>query len=145
MDTKVDAVLEALERAKTHVPKDWDFLSFDEDVVEQVYEMEYDLQPLSQHLGVSRDLFPPVEQLECDEIKVIVDKILEVWAVYHYAADLPDGLPIRIAYTVLLSVWDEVVMCCPFGEFHFDFYDMDLEQYVARNTFDTDEAIEYPF
>ena len=51
---------------------------------------------------------------------------------YHYHADLPEGLPIRIAYETLLSVWDEVVGSFPIGDFHFDFYDTDFDQYITK-------------
>lgn len=126
----ISEVLKALDRAKANVPKDWDYISEDPSIMEQVYEMQYKLKPLGEHLGVSLKLFPSVEQLEDDEVKMIVDNILETWSAYHYNADLPQRLPIRIAYTTLLSVWDEVVGCFPFGNFHFDFYDLDLDQYV---------------
>lgn len=126
----VEEVLDALERAKAHVPQDWEYLAEDESIMEQVIEMEYLPKPLSQHLGVSKELFPASEQLEEDEIKIIVDKILDVWAVYHYLADLPEGLPIRIAYETLLSVWDETVSCYPVGNFHFDFHSLELEKYI---------------
>lgn len=143
---EVEDVLRILDRSKSFVPKDWDFLSNDEDVIAEVYELEYDLKPLSQHLGVNKDVFPPVEQLERDEIKVIVEKIVEVLAAYNYIADLPEGLPIHIAYTALLSIWEEEVMCCPFGNFHFDFYELDLEQYLPPGALkDKDKAVEYPF
>jgi hypothetical protein len=134
MNTSVAEVLEALERSKVNVPKDWDYLATDEEVMFQVYEMEYMEKPLSAHLGVDKEVFPPLGQLEDDEVKVIIDKILDVWAVYHYFADLPEGLPVRIAYETLLSVWDEVVSAFPVGEFHFDFYDRDLEQYVDHKS-----------
>lgn len=130
MNTAVIEVLKALDRSKAHVPKDWDYLATDEEVVMQVFEMEYMEKPLSAHLGVDKDLFPPVGQLEDDEIKLIVDKILDTWAAYNYFADMPRGLPIRIAYETLLSVWDEIVSCFPVGEFYFDFYDLNLGQYV---------------
>ena len=130
LNKSVAEVLEALDRAKAHVPQDWEYLSTDENVMSQVMEMEYMPKPLGDHLGVSKELFPASTQLEDDEIKIIVEKILDVWAVYHYLADLPEGLPIRIAYETLLSVWDETVSCFPVGNFHFDFYEMELEQYV---------------
>ena len=130
LNKNVIEVLEALDRAKAQVPKDWEYISSDEDVMSQVMEMEYMPKPLSDHLGVSKELFPASTQLEDDEIKIIVEKILDVWAVYHYLADLPEGLPIRIAYETLLSVWNETVSCYPMGYFHFDFYEMELEQYV---------------
>lgn len=130
LNKSVVEVLEALDHAKAHVPQDWEYLSNDENVMSQVMEMEYMPKPLGDHLGVSKELFPASTLLEDDEIKIIVEKILDVWAVYHYLADLPEGLPIRIAYETLLSVWDETVSCFPVGNFHFDFYEMELEQYV---------------
>lgn len=130
LNKSIAEVLEALDRAKDHVPQDWEYLSNDENVMSQVMEMEYMLKPLGDHLGVSKELFPASTLLEDDEIKIIVEKILDVWAVYHYLADLPEGLPIRIAYETLLSVWDETVSCFPIGNFHFDFYEMELEQYL---------------
>ena len=134
MDVNKDVadVLEALDHAKARVPQDWEYLANDERVMFQVMEMDYMLKPLGDHLGVSKEIFPPAAQLEDDEIKIIVEKILDTWAAYHYLADLPEGLPIRIAYETLLSVWDETVSSFPIGNFHFDFYDMELEQYVNR-------------
>jgi len=130
LNKNITEVLEALDRAKAHVPKDREYLSNDQSIMFQVMEMNYKVKPLSDHLGVGKELFPPSVELEEDEIKIIVEKILDVWAAYHYFADLPKGLPIRIAYDVLLSVWDEEVSCFPFGDFHFDFYEMELEQYI---------------
>lgn len=132
LNKSVSEVLKALDRAKAHVPQDWENLSNDENVMSQVMEMEYMPKPLGEHLGVSKELFPASTLLEDDEIKIIVEKILDVWAVYHYLADLPEGLPIRIAYETLLSVWDETVACFPGGNFHFDFYDLELEQYIKH-------------
>jgi len=130
MNKNITEVLEALDRSKANVPKNWEYLADDEEVMSQVIEMEYMLKPLSEHLGVSIELFPSTTELEDDEIKIIVDKMLDTWAVYHYFADLPKGLPIRIAYDTLLSVWDEIVSCYPEGCFHFDFYERELEQYI---------------
>lgn len=136
---EITEVIKALDRAIENVPKDWDYISQDEEIASQVMELEYDCKALSDHLGVPRDLFPPLEQLEEDEVKLIVEKILLTWAAYHFIADLPEGLPVRIAYSTLLRVWDEIVPCCPFGSFHFDFYDQELDQYVQK------PDIEYPF
>lgn len=140
LNKNIAEVLEALDRAKACVPRDWEYLSNDENIMAQVIEMDYMPKPLSDHLGVSKELFPASTQLEDDEIKIIVEKIIEVWAVYNYHADLPKGLPIRIAYETLLSVWDETVACFPIGSFHFDFYELELEQYVNQKN---QEACEF--
>lgn len=126
----INEILNALDMAIARVPNEWSDLSQDENVMRSVMELEYDLKPLSIHLGVSKSLFPKVEELENDELKLLVSKMLDAWAAYNYFADLPDGLPIRIAYKILFDVWDDEVPCIPEGEFHFDFHEMDLEQYV---------------
>lgn len=131
LNSNIEDALQALDRAKTHVPKDWDYLATDETVMEKVIEMEYFVKPLGDHLGVSKDLLPPLSDLEEDEIKILVEKIIDVWAIYNYHACLPKGLPIRKAYETLLSVWEEPVSCFPTGGFYFDFYDLDLDQYVT--------------
>jgi hypothetical protein len=127
-ESPLTELLTALDLAKTRVP-DWESLASDETVMSQVMELEYQLKPLSEHIGVDRELLPTPEELENDEIKLVVDRILEVWAEYHYFADLPQGMPIRVAYEALLSVWDDVVPSTPAGEFHFDFYDEDFDEF----------------
>ena len=87
---------------------------------------------MSERLGILTESFPNPEELEEDEIETIVTMILEVWEYYHYVADFPIGLPYRIAYKALLSIWDEPVMCLASGHFHFDFHEMELEQYVKN-------------
>ena len=123
-------ILHALDRSKTNVYKDQEYVAQDEDVMMQVMELEFDLKPLGEHLGMSIEQFPSVESLEDDEVKIIVDKILDTWAAYNYLADLPERLPIRIAYKTLLSVWSEYVPRMPTGNFHFDFYEDELEKYT---------------
>jgi len=139
IENDVAEIIKALDRAKENVPKDWDYISQDESIQCQVMELEYNCKELSAHIGVSIDQFPSVERLEEDEVKLIVDKILETMAAYHYYADLPNGLPVRIAYTKLLGLWNEEVSSCPFGNFHFDFYDEDFSMDVEEEADATDQ------
>ncbi len=94
-----------------------------------ILEIEFGTEkPMCEWLGVSKGVFPSVEALEDDELKVIVNKILELWASYHYYAEVLEGYPVRKAYTMLLSVWEESVPMYATGSFHFDFYsEEDLE------------------
>lgn len=130
IDESLTDILHVLDRSKTNVYKDQDYLAENEEVMMQVMELEFDLKPLGDHLGISIEKFPSVESLEDDEVKILVDKILDTWAAYNYLADLPKGLPIRIAYKTLLSVWNEDVPRIPTGNFHFDFYELELEKYI---------------
>jgi hypothetical protein len=131
-ERNVDEVINALARAKENVPKDWEYLARDESIAFEVMEYDYKCKELGDQIGVSIDQFPPAEQLEEDEIKLIVDQMISAMQAYNYHADLPEGLPVRIAYKTLLGVWNEVVPLCPFGSFHFDFYDEDFDQYLKK-------------
>ena len=73
-------------------------------------------------LGVIKSIWSILWSLEDDKIKAILDKILELWAAYHYYADMICEYPLRKAYTMLLDVWEESAPLYATGEFHFDFY-----------------------
>jgi hypothetical protein len=128
--------LNELEKAKKRVPPNMEeLMNYESDFPLHILEIEFgEEKPLSERLGVSRGLFPPEVELDDDEVEAVVDKIIEVWAVFHYIADLPEGLPTRIAYTTLLSVWDEPVMLFTTGHFHFDFYQLELDRFVDKNS-----------
>jgi len=129
---EVNKVLEIMEKAKARVPKNWAELQKINDFDVHLLEVEFaECKKLCDRFEIPLSLFPSIEKLEDDQIKTIVDKIQDLWAAYHYYPDLPEGLPIRIAYTTLLSVWDdEEFPCYSTGGFYFDFYELELEQYV---------------
>ena len=134
----VKNLLQALENAKQRVPMSQDDMetlrNYDFDYPIHLLELEFgEDKALSERLGVSRNMFPPEPELDDDEIKAVVNKILEVWALFNYYADFPHGLRLRKAYRSLLEVWDDQVMSCITGSFHFDFYDSELEKYVDAN------------
>lgn len=129
-DNDISDILKALERSKANVPKDWDYLIQDDDVMMQLMELDYNSKPIGVHLGISVDQFPSLEQLEDDEVQMIVDKTLDTWVAYNYYADLPEGIPIRLAYKLILSVWNDEVSCCPEGNLHLIFCHPELEPYM---------------
>jgi len=129
-------LIENLQYEKDKAPKDWDCFLSDIDFIDiidfshKLLELELPEKPLSERLGIKKESFPLSEELEEDEIKTIVNMILDLWEHYHYFAAFPDGLPYRIAYSALVSVWDEPVMCLSLGHLHFDFTHLELDQYV---------------
>lgn len=128
-------LLQALEKAKQRVPlskEDMEALTkFELDFPLHLLELEFGQdKAMSERLSIRRNMFLPEPELDDAEIKAVVNKILEVWALYNYHADFPHGLCLRKAYRLLLKVWDEKVMSCITGSFHFDFYDEELEKYV---------------
>lgn len=127
----VEQILEDLEEAKNQAPQEIHELQHleDEDSLFKLLELGDEL-PLSERLGIPKKIFPPENKLDDQEVQLLVDKILELWESFHYLADFPKGLPIRIAYKTLMDVWDDRVPYCALGHFHFDFCNHDLDQYV---------------
>ena len=133
MQEKINQLLEILDVAKKNVPPEFEAWKDHKDSFD-VHILELELgedKPMNERLGVSKGVFPPVEQLEDDELILIVDKILELWGAHHYYAEILEGYPARKAYPLLLSVWEEPVPVCTVGGYHFDFYsDEDLHEYL---------------
>jgi len=134
-----DQMIQSLQRAREEAPKDLDkFLNGEPNFDLHLLEVEswkrniMSEQSMGERMGIKLESFPAADELEEDEIKTIVDLIVNIWAQYHCVANLPDGLPCRIAYQALLSVWDEPVMFFASGHFYFDYCDLDLEQYIKR-------------
>lgn len=131
----VSNILGALENSKQRIPlskSDLERLkACNADFPLYLLELEFCAdKSMEERLGISKSMFIPEPELDNTEIKALVDKILDVWSEFNYFAEFPNGLPLRIAYKKLLEVWDEPVMSCMMGSFHFDFYAEELEQYV---------------
>lgn len=134
-----EQLMQSLQRAREGAPKNVGQTLINEASVD-LHLQELDLwktkvipdQSMGERLDIKLESFPAVEELEEDEIKSIVDMIVEVWSQYRCMANLPKGLPYRIAYNTLLSVWDEPVMIFSASHFYFDYYDQDLDQYIKQ-------------
>lgn len=134
-----DEMIESLLRAKNEAPKDLDkFLNMDSSFDLHLFELEMwemNVTPeksMGDRLGIKLESFPMTAELEEDEIKAIVDKIIEVFALHHCIPDLPVGLPCRIAYEALQSIWNDPVTIFASGHFHFDFCSLDLDQHIKN-------------
>ena len=66
-------------------------------------------EPLSQQLGVPQAVFPAIECLESDEAEALLEKMLDVLESRRYIVEIPDEVCSRVAYTVLVSHWDDPV------------------------------------
>lgn len=141
MSKEIEPVLDILDEAIKKVPSylaEWDENPAGFEL--HILEIEYgDEKPLGERLGVDKSVLPAAGELEEDEIDLLVEKIQDLWEAYHYLAEFPEGMPVRKAYEALLSVWDEPVMACTTGRFHFDFYGFEDGKY-----FQYDEADDVP-
>lgn len=130
----VNQLLRELDKAASCPPAHMDETDGNELAFEvHIFELEFgDERPLSERLGISKSLFVPEPELDDDEVEAVVKRIIEVWELYHYYADLPASVPPRLAYTALLGVWDELVPCVMTGRYHFTLSNPELEPYFEK-------------
>lgn len=90
-------------------------------------------QDMFYHFGFAPEQFPPAEQLTDAELDTLATLLCRLWAAYNFTAVLPDNVPGRVAYPLLLQRMGEptfvftrgnlgVEFCgyepehCPFGQ-----------------------------
>lgn len=96
--------------------------------IEYVIEWENATEkPMHEWMGIGKENFPPPEKLSNDELDMMVDEILKLWAAYNIHADLPENLPAGIAYKLLVDYFDKPVAWISEGTLHVEFCDYEPE------------------
>lgn len=119
----IPVLLEDLAAAKSRVP-DVPKCLYDDYGPELSYVVEWERAPyrkMSELFGIPKEAFPPVEQLNESDLKKIVEAVLDLWQAFNFVAELPDRLPARWAYKVLVERWDEEVQYLSEGTMHIEF------------------------
>jgi hypothetical protein len=124
MREQITKLLEILDIAITKVPPEIEaWRNYGGSIDLHLLEVELALEkPLCDRLGVSKGVFPPAEELEDHEIEAVISKIVELWECYHYHAEGLEEHTLPEAYDLLLSVWEDDVVICIAGNYHFEFY-----------------------
>lgn len=83
---------------------------------------------MSDLFEISTEAFPPAEMLSPEQAETLVQAILELWASVNLFADLPDGLPLSLAYPQLVRLWgSEPVSVVREGMVHLEFCEYETE------------------
>ncbi len=100
------------------------------DVIEFEKSLEEDEYTMESVLGVPQIYFPPETRLTDEQVRQLINGILELWSAFHYEADFRRGeFNERQQYTKLVEKWKEHVPIFrgTNGTWHFEMYD--YEQY----------------
>jgi hypothetical protein len=62
---------------------------------------------LSYYCGLRLEQFPPAGQLEEEQVRAIIEGFVNMLRSWHIDTDIPDELPLRKAYTLLISLLNE--------------------------------------
>jgi hypothetical protein len=96
--------------------------------IEYVIEWENATEkPMHEWIGIPKENFPPLEKLSDDELALMVNEIRNLWAAYNFHADLPENLPAKIAYKLLVDYFDKPVAWISEGTLHIEFCDYEPE------------------
>ena len=171
MQTYVNQLLEMLQEAHGNrpapryleLPEEMECLR---DVIDLEMSMEEKEHTMESIFGVPQIYFPPENRLSDEQIKQLIQGILELWRVFHYEADFRKGeFTEREQYTKLVEQWKEThpLLRGTNGTWHIEMFDYELnwdedegrylsdEEYYAKNPlpkpedFEFDENEEQPF
>lgn len=96
--------------------------------IEYVIEWENaEPKPMHEWFGITKENFPPPEKLTDEQLELMVGEILKLWEAYNFEADLPENLPAKIAYKVLVDYFDKPVTWISQGTSHIEFCDYEPE------------------
>jgi hypothetical protein len=134
MTNYVNQLVADLEKAKNNEPPVYNVRLFHPDdpalaygldgVAEFLNAPEY---PLQEILGINSVWFPPLEKLTEGEIKLLVDKTLELWSIFNYEAEFPKDLPDKTKYSLIVKKLQESTQYISEGTIHFEFCDYNVE------------------
>ena len=85
---------------------------------EQFFQEEKTLfeQPFGKTCGVQKIQFPPIERLTDVQMEGICEAIERLLFSWNIFADLPDGLPVKFAYELLVSIFEQKISIVSTGQ-----------------------------
>ena len=131
MQTYVNQLLETLQEAYNNrpAPRYLELSEEDEclrDIIDFEISMEEEERTMESIFGVPQIYFPPEDRLSNEQIRQLLQGILELWHVFHYEADFREGeFSEREKYTKLVEQWKETfpVFRATNGTYHIEMYD----------------------
>ncbi len=73
------------------------------------------------HFGLEAEQFPPAERLTDEELEALVFAMRRLWAAFNFTAVLPDHVPARVVYPILLERMGEGAMVMSYGHIGVEF------------------------
>ena len=109
------------------LPEDMECLR---DIIDMEMSLEEEEQTLENIFGVPQIYFPPEDRLSDEQVRQLIQGILDLWQVFHYEADFRRGeFTEREQYSKLVEKWKETMPLLrgESGTWHIEMFD--YEQY----------------
>lgn len=94
--------------------------------IEYVIEWENaESKPMQEWFGIAKENFPPADKLTGEQTALMVKELLRLWEAYHFYPNLPENLPAKYAYKVLVDFMDKPIAWVSEGEGFVELCDYD--------------------
>lgn len=104
-------------------------LKFDQ-IIEEVEHYVQDRPRITMfdHFDLLPAAFPPAERLTDEQLEALVHTIRRLWAAFNFTAVIPEQVPARIVYPILLERMAEPAMIMKFGQIGIEFCDYEPKE-----------------
>ncbi len=123
----------------------------DMEALRDVIEWEHaEEKPMKEWFGIEKDIFPDEKRLNDAQVERLCHEIIALWNSFNFYPDLPDNLPHRITYKLLIDYLDQDVAWISTGESHIEFCHYDPgecpfpEEYCRCKDFTHDDTHHEP-
>ena len=80
------------------------------------------------HFGFEPEQFPPADKLTDEQLAELTEAILRLWAAHNFGATLPEKVPARVTYPLLIARMDEPAMLAEHGHIGIEFCHYEPEE-----------------
>lgn len=127
MEKYIEQLIGDMREAAKNLPPVPDFdLPEEMECLQGVMEWEEaEYKPFEEWFGIEKKVFPPSDKLSDVQIKVMVSELINLWNAYNFHPTLPDNLPDRLTYDIMVNFMDEPVQWISEGMCHIEFCEYD--------------------
>lgn len=135
MKTYINQLLRDIESATAANPSDVPGANLEADTFEaHIWEVERFLREepqttLSEYLGLNREQFPDGNLLTEQQCSDVFEALLNAYASYGVALDIPAGLPSRVGYRTTVEALDIAAFVSAHGMYHIEYCPYDFDGY----------------
>lgn len=102
--------------------------SFDDYIADvERYLHEEATETIHEIIGISEDYFPPADRLNKDQLNGVCIALLDCLGAWNMCIDMPEKLPITLAYTLLVSALKKKIVLTNSGVMHMELCDYDSD------------------
>jgi hypothetical protein len=126
MQRYINQIIADFKKAKQNVPPDPELEKAESDEVFAEKMLALETAPsvsFKEFFNVAYEELPPPEKLSEDQMKQIIDAIVDTFKAFHISVDLKPTIPLKLKYEILRDIFIDEIFYMPGFDMTFDFCD----------------------